>query len=239
MRQKSVTSRVLVVAAHPDDEVLGAGGAIAWHRQRGDEVSVLVLGEGVSARYASREKARTGRGALSFDRLRREMAQAHRALGVTTTFHRAFPDNRFDVVDRLDLIKAVEAVVDEVKPRVVYTHHAGDLNVDHQLTCEAVVTACRPLPGAPVERLLSFEVLSSTEWAPPDPARAFRPNVFIDIGAHLPAKLRAMACYKSELRPLPHPRSLAAIRSQAELWGAKNGLKAAEAFMVIRERIRN
>lgn len=229
--------RVLVVAAHPDDEVLGAGGAIAWHRRRGDRVSILVLGEGISARYASRQEALQRAHQREFARLRREMASAHRALGVQETFHHTFPDNRFDAVDRIDLVKSVETVMAHVRPQIVYTHYLGDLNVDHRLTCEAVLTACRPLPDSPVERVLSFEVLSSTEWALPTPPGMFSPTVFVDISAVLNRKLRAMACYRSELRSSPHPRSLAAIRHQAAHRGATVGLKAAEAFVLLRERV--
>lgn len=229
--------RVLVVAAHPDDEVLGAGGTIAWHRQRRDRVSVLILGEGISARFPTRREALKSAHRDGFARLRQEMALAHKRLGVGQTFHQEFPDNRFDSVDLLDLVKAIERVKQQVRPQVVYTHHGGDLNIDHRLTFEAVLTACRPLPHEPVERILSFEVLSSTEWASPDAAAAFIPNVFIDIGPFLEDKLRAMACYRSELRPSPHSRSLEAIRYQAKLWGAKAGLRAAEAFMLLRERV--
>jgi len=231
-----MTQRVLVVAAHPDDEVLGAAGAIAWHRRRGEHVSVLILGEGISSRAATRE-AGLKRFSDGLDNLKREMAQAHRCLGVMQTVHRQFPDNRFDSVDLLELVKAVEQLIQKVKPQVVYTHHGGDLNIDHRLTFEAVLAACRPLPGHSVERLLSFEVLSSTEWAPPQSHRSFQPNVFIDISSYLTRKLAAMACYRSELRRMPHPRSPEAIRAQATLWGAKVGVKAAEAFMLIRERV--
>ena len=231
-------TRVLVVAAHPDDEVLGAGGAIAWHRRRGDAVSVLLMGEGLGARYGTKQEALAAAKNPASLRLREEMKRAHQVLQVTRTFQRQFPDNRFDSVDLLDLVKAVEAVTRQVRPQIVYTHHAGDLNVDHRLTCEAVLTACRPLAGATVERIVSFEVLSSTEWAPPRADRAFVPNVFLDISAVLDRKLKAMACYRSELKPMPHPRSLEAIRHQAKLWGAKVGCRAAEAFMLLRERVR-
>lgn len=229
-------TRVLVVAAHPDDEVLGAAGTIAWHRRRGDRVVVLILGEGLSARFPTRQEA-LKRHRDGFARLRREMAQAHKHLGVSQTVHEGFPDNRFDSVDLLDLVKAIETVKQRVRPQVIYTHHGGDLNIDHRLTFDAVLTACRPLPGESVERILSFEVLSSTEWAAPQSQRPFMPNVFIDISRFLDQKLRAMTCYKSELKSPPHPRSLVSIRHQACLWGAKAGVRAAEAFMLIRERV--
>jgi LmbE family N-acetylglucosaminyl deacetylase len=230
---------VLVVAAHPDDEVLGAGGAIAWHQDRGDRVSVLILGEGVSARFAKRAEARRGADARRFAALKRDMARAHRILGVHTTVHHDLADNRFDSVDLLDIVKVVEQVVEQTDPQIVYTHHGGDLNNDHRLTFEAVLAACRPVPGRRIERVLSFEVLSSTEWAPPVADRAFLPNVFIDIDRVLARKVKAMACYRGELKPPPHPRSLDAIRHQAHLWGAKSGFRAAEAFMLVRERLAN
>ena len=228
---------VLVVAAHPDDEVLGAGGAIARHVHQGDAVSVLILGEGISARLPARKSSLLTARRSQFERLKREMNQAHDCLGVRYTELQGFPDNRFDSVDLLDLVKAVEKVERKVHPHVVYTHHGGDLNVDHRLTFEAVLAACRPLPDTSVERILSFEVLSSTEWAPPHASRAFLPNVFIDVEPFLDRKLKAMACYRSELRSFPHPRSLEAIRHQAAQRGSTVGLKAAEAFVLLRERI--
>jgi N-acetylglucosamine malate deacetylase 1 len=232
-----MAQRVLVIAAHPDDEVLGAGGAMAWHRSRGDRVMALVLGEGISARSTTRAAALTGPHRRRFATLKAEMARAHRALGVQKTFQHDFADNRFDSVELLDIVKVIERVMEEVDPHIVYTHHGGDLNNDHRLTFEAVLAACRPLPGRRLERLLSFEVLSSTEWAPPTADRAFLPNVFIDIERVLARKLKAMAAYRGELKEFPHPRSLDAIRHQAHLWGAKAGVNAAEAFVLIRERL--
>lgn len=234
--RRAAGQRVLVVAAHPDDEVLGMGGTIAWHHERGDQVAVLILGEGVTARFSTRTQAHA-RASGELATLRRHMALAHKRLGVTKTFHRDFPDNRFDAVDLLDLVKVVEEIKQQVRPHVVYTNHTGDLNVDHRLTAEAVMAACRPVPGEMVERVLSFAVLSSTEWAPPTAGRAFLPNVFVDIGKVLERKLRAMAAYEGELRPWPHPRSLEGLQHQARLWGATSGMPAAEAFMLIRERL--
>ena len=236
-RIDATAQRVLVVAAHPDDEILGAGATIAWHRRRGDSVSVLIMGEGVGARFVSQDGRRPPRYQHLVARLRGEMEQAHRRLGISRTFQRQFPDNRFDSVDLLDLIKAIEEVIRQVKPQILYTHHGGDVNVDHRLTFEAVLTACRPLPHDSIKRILSFEVLSSTEWALPHSARVFVPNIFVDVERFLKDKLEAMRCYRSELRHPPHPRSLHAIQRQAQLWGAKTGVNAAEAFMLIRELI--
>lgn len=229
--------RVLVVAAHPDDEVLGAGATIARHADRGDRVAVLILGEGISSRLVRRSTELMLPHQGDFKRLKREMLAAHRRMAVHRTVHHDLPDNRFDSVDLLEIVKRVESEVRRFKPQIVYTHHGGDLNIDHRLVSEAVLAACRPTEPPFVERVLAFEVLSSTEWAPPLAGRVFAPNVFVDIAPFLSAKLAAMRCYRSELRAFPHPRSLKALEAQARLWGAKAGFQAAEAFMLLRERV--
>jgi len=220
---------VLVVAAHPDDEVLGAGGVIGRHVAAGDAVTVLILGSGLSARLNA--PASLDAGALS--QLRSDAAQAAAVLGVTDLRLLDFPDNRFDSIDLLDIVKSTEQVVDEVQPSLVYTHHPGDLNIDHQRTGMAVLTACRPQPGVSVERILAMEVPSATGWG--DPAQAFLPTVFVDIRATLELKLQAMAAYQSELREFPHARSLTSIEARARAWGSQVGLWAAEPFVLLRE----
>lgn len=220
---------VLVVAAHPDDEVLGCGGTIARHAAAGDRVTILILGEGVTSRDRKRNPTRRRRALAS---LRRSAQQAGRRLGAARVVQHRFPDNRFDGVELLELVKTVEAAAAEIKPAVVYTHHGGDLNLDHRLTHQAVLTAFRPLPGRPAPTLYAFPVPSSTEWG----LAPFAPTVFVDIAATLPAKLRALACYPGETAPFPHPRSPEAIRAQAMVWGSASGLPAAEAFALVRER---
>jgi LmbE family N-acetylglucosaminyl deacetylase len=200
-------------------------------------VHVLILGEGETSRQAQRNAQTLKVSSAALKALSAQMRKAHQALGVSGTHAGPFPDNRFDAVDLLDIIKVIEAVKSEVKPQVVYTHHASDLNIDHQRTHQAVLAAFRPQPGEIIERILAFEVLSSTEWSTPDPARAFVPTVFVNISATLATKLQAMRAYRSELRPWPHPRSLKAIEHQARLRGAHNGFAAAEAFMLVRERV--
>jgi LmbE family N-acetylglucosaminyl deacetylase len=221
---------VLVVAAHPDDEVLGAGGTIARHAAAGDPVVMLLLGEGVTSRHPTRESAPAG----EVDALRGRARAAGAALGVKDIRFEALPDNRFDRLDLLDVVKRVEAVVADVRPRVVYTHHPGDLNVDHQVAFRATLTATRPLPGGPVAELLAFEVLSSTEWAFGRTGPVFAPTLFVDVTATLDAKLQALGCYGDEIRPAPHARSLEAVRAAAVRWGATAGLAAAEAFEIVR-----
>ena len=171
-------NRVLVVAVHPDDEVLGCGGTIAWHDDAGDQVQVLIVVEGSTSRLQERDRAQV-RDELSA--LAQSAQMAGSILGAAGIELLDFPDNRLDSLDRLDLIKRIEECVERHQPECVYVHHAGDVNVDHRRLHEAVVTACRPTPGHVVKRLLSFEVPSSTEWQPPGSAQAFQPNWFVDI----------------------------------------------------------
>jgi LmbE family N-acetylglucosaminyl deacetylase len=218
---------VLIVAAHPDDELLGCAGTIARHAAAGDRVHILIAAEGATSRADG--------GQDDVLALQQAARKASEILGAEPPRFAGFPDNRMDSLALLDVIKAVEAVVEEVRPAVVYTHHGSDLNRDHRMLHEAVVTACRPLPGRSFRKLLTFETLSSTEWASEAVGPSFRPRHFVDISATLEAKLRALACYQSEMRPFPHPRSAEAVTALAALRGSQVGLVAAEAFDVIFE----
>lgn len=216
---------VLVVAAHTDDEALGCGGTIAKHAKKGDDVYAVFLADGVTSRpNSSREELN----------LRNSAAEkAHAILGIKKAFMLGFPDNRMDSVPLLDIVQKLEEVVDQVKPQVVYTHHSGDLNVDHRITHQAVLTACRPAPGSPVQEVYSFEVLSATDWNSPGSA-TFIPNVFMDISEHLETKMQALASYGLEMRNPPHCRSLENARRLVKLRGSNVGLIAAEAMMAVR-----
>lgn len=216
---------VACIAAHPDDEVLFAGGSLARHAAAGHKVATLILGAGLDARGAA--------GGAAHAALRAAAARAAERLGVPAPRLLDFPDNRFDTVPLLDLARAVEAFIGETAPAVVYTHHRGDLNVDHRRVHDAVLTACRPLPGVPVRRILCGETPSSTEWQAPG-VLPFRPNVFHDIGASLAAKVAALEAYAGEIRAFPHPRSSAGLTALAELRGAQSGFAAAEAFVLVR-----
>jgi LmbE family N-acetylglucosaminyl deacetylase len=220
---------ILVIAAHPDDEVLGCGGTIARHAAAGDRVRVVIVAEGITSRRAETDAA----GAL--EALHAAARRASARLGVHELVLEGLPDNRLDGVDRLDVIHRIEARIAAWRPSVVYTHHAGDVNVDHQVLHHAVLTACRPQPGHPVERLLLFETPSSTEWQLPGSAPPFQPHWFVDIEATLPLKLEALGAYASEMRDWPHPRSYAAVEHLARWRGASAGLGAAEAFMLGRQ----
>jgi N-acetylglucosamine malate deacetylase 1 len=220
---------VLVVAAHPDDEVLGCGGTIARHTQNGDQVYVLILAEGITARAESGDQNHQGQ---KLSNLEKSARKANEILGVTSLFLEDFPDNRMDAVDRLKIIKKVEEFIQKFSPTTVYTHHAGDVNIDHQLTHEAVVTACRPIPGSCVKTLIFFEVASSTEWQPPGSSTPFLPNWFVDISETLELKLQALNAYEMEMRSWPHSRSIRALESLARLRGSSIGREAAEAFIL-------
>lgn len=221
---------VLVVAAHPDDEVLGCGGTIARLAKEGHEVVIAILGEGITSRYQAREQADT----LLVEALHSDSQQVADCLGAKQLFLYALPDNRFDSVPLLDVIKIIEELVERLRPDVIYTHHGGDLNIDHVVLHRAVLTATRPMAGRSVKEIYTFEVPSSTEWAFGQFQPAFRPNVFVDIHDTLESKVQAMEFYESEARAFPHPRSPEALRAIARRWGSVVGLEAAEAFELVR-----
>ena len=225
---------VLVVAAHPDDEVLGCGGTIARHADAGEQVQVLIVAEGATSRQQQRDRLQAGDELSS---LAQAAQTAGLILGAAGVELLDLPDNRLDSLDRLDLIKHIEQRIDRYQPHVVYVHHAGDVNVDHRRLHEAVVTACRPTPGHSVRRLLSFEVASSSEWQPPGSAPAFQPNWFVDISGQWQRKSEALAAYASEMRPWPHARSLEALEHLARWRGAQVGVEAAEAFCLLRQLV--
>ena len=222
---------VLVIAAHPDDEVLGCGGTIARLADEGHDVSIAILGEGIMSRYDEERHA---------DRSLLKKLQAHsrkvgKMLGAKDVSLYGFPDNKFDVVPLLEIIKVIEKLVEKIQPEVIYTQHGGDLNIDHATLFRAVMTITRPIKGGPIRAVYAFEVNSSTEWAFQKFAPVFCPNVFVDISQTLDRKVAAMKMYKSEVRRYPHPRSPEALRAVAQRWGSTAGVDAAEAFELIRE----
>jgi LmbE family N-acetylglucosaminyl deacetylase len=227
-----VPETVLAVAAHPDDEILGVGATLARHAAHGDVVHILILADGATARDPEGDPNSRPDEVRA---LREATRSAAGIIGAEPPRFAGLPDNRMDSIDLLEVIKSVEQVVSEVRPGIVYTHHGGDLNVDHRITHEAVITACRPLPDAPVRAIYGFETLSSTEWASPDSGSPFRPQLFVDVTDQLETKLEALAAYAMEMRPFPHPRSAEAVTALARLRGATAGVAAAEAFHVLRE----
>ena len=221
---------ILVIAAHPDDEVLGCGGTIRKLAGQGHPVTIAILGEGMTSRSDQRETTDAG----LIRSLHGCSQKAGEILGAVEVINGGLPDNRFDTVALLEVVKMIEKIVARVKPAFVYTQHGGDLNIDHQVTFRATLTATRPMEGTPVREVLAYEVASSTEWAFQKFAPHFQPNVFVDIHESLDAKIDAMQAYESEARTFPHPRSPEALRSQSTRWGAVAGLQAAEAFELIR-----
>ncbi len=224
-------ANVLVVAAHPDDEILGCGGRLAAHADKGNSVHVLILAEGATSRAEVRDAEKD---APAISALRQAAEKALRAIGGQSLSFGNFPDNRMDSVDLIDVIKKIEHEIAATEPSVIYTHHAGDLNVDHRIAAQATMTACRPLPGRRPCSVLAFETVSSTEWALPTPQHVFVPTVYADISRQLDRKLAALELYKSEMRDFPHPRSIEAVRALAAKRGSECGRESAEAFMLLR-----
>lgn len=214
---------ILVIAAHPDDEILGIGGTVRKHYEKGDEVYCLILGEGM-----------TSRGKLSnkkVEELHKDTLKAAEVLGYKEVYFENIPDNKFDSVPLLEIIKKIEKYIDEINPNIIYTHHEKDLNIDHTLTYRAVLTATRPFGDYPVKEVYTFETPSSTEW---NFDETFKPNTFIDISKTIEFKTKAMSFYKSELRSYPYPRSLKALEIIAQRWGTVVGKEYVEALKSIR-----
>jgi LmbE family N-acetylglucosaminyl deacetylase len=214
---------VLVVAAHSDDEALGCGGTIAKHVDNGDDVFVVFMTDGVGARGSSDGS----------DERHTASDKALSLLGVKKAYRFDFPDNQMDSVPLLSVAKSVETVLSDVSPNIVYTHFSGDLNVDHQITHKAVMTACRPQSWCSVKEIYCFEVLSATEWNSKS-ISAFIPQKIVDISAQWKRKTDALACYHEEMRQAPHSRSIECVKALACLRGATHGVDKAEAFFVER-----
>lgn len=226
--------QILVIAAHPDDEVLGCGGTIVKHIDNGDKVHILILAEGVTSRDMERDRNSSIK---DISKLKKAAHKAHKILGSNSIKLMDFPDNRMDSVDLLDVIKVIENEINKINPEIIYTHHSNDLNVDHRITHQAVFTACRPEPNTIVKKIYCFEVPSSTEWQDPMAVTPFMPNTFVDISNTLDKKLSALKTYESEMKIWPHSRSIKAVDHLAHWRGASSGFEAAEAFTLSRNLI--
>lgn len=217
---------ILVLAPHPDDEVLGCGGTIAKHTSDGDEVNLCIVTKAYPPEWPKEEVKQR----------KEEALRANRILGTKKTYFLDLPTVKLDTIPQKELNEAITQVVNKLQPEIVYIPHGGDLNNDHRLVFSAAMVATRPKPPLTIRRVLCYEVLSETEWAAPFVENAFMPNVYVDISKTLATKLKAMSEYKSELKEFPHPRSLEAISALTKMRGATIGVEAAEAFMLIRER---
>jgi len=220
--------KVLIVVAHPDDEVLGCGGTIAKFVDEKKKVKVIFLSDGESSRLKKVNNKK------NFFR-RACAAKAMKVLGVKDFSFNEFPDNEFDKVSLLTITKKIEAEIQKYNPDIILTHHNSDLNIDHQITSKAVLTACRPKIKNNVKLILFFEILSSTEWNVASKKLFFNPNWYEDITKYLNIKIKAIKCYKKELRKSPHPRSLETIKALSVFRGSSSGVKNAEAFQLGRK----
>lgn len=218
-------NRVLVVAAHADDEVLGCGGTIAKHVENGDRVELIVMTDGVSSRTDLTNSESAFRTSM--------LENSCQILGVAQVHQCNFPDNQMDSVPLLTIVQAVEDTLAQFTPDIVYTHCAWDLNIDHQLTHRAVMTACRPKPTSTINKILTFEVRSGTDWQPASQSQ-FSPNWFIDITNVWLKKQQALNAYDKEMMPWPHTRSIEAVKALAQSRGAQAGVEMAEAFFLER-----
>lgn len=218
-----MNKKILIIAAHPDDEVLGCFGTVSRLIKEGYDAYTLILGEGKTSRNTSNEN--------EIQSLKNEIIKANNSIGIKKVFIESFPDNRFDSVDLLDIIKVILKVKEEVNPDIIFTHFEHDLNIDHQITYKAVITATRPMQDETVSEIYSFEILSSTEWNYP---LSFSPDTYFDIHSTLDLKISAMKEYNSELCVYPHPRSLKGITLNAQYQGMRVGKKYVEAFKSIR-----
>jgi LmbE family N-acetylglucosaminyl deacetylase len=216
---------VLVVAAHTDDEVLGCGGTIARHADEGDAVYAVFIADGVSSRKHASQ------GDYSSRKIAAENARI--ILGIRKNYYLGFPDNRLDSIPLIEIIQPLEEIIQKMRPTIIYTHHHGDLNVDHRITHQATMTACRPMPGASIQAIYAFEVMSSTEWSTPI-REPFVPTHYIEVTHHLKSKIEALKAYQVEMREAPHSRSFDHLESLAHHRGYSVGVVAAEAFATVR-----
>jgi LmbE family N-acetylglucosaminyl deacetylase len=222
----------MVVAAHPDDEVLGLGGTINQIVATQQGVArAVILGEGITSRSDARDPIKWKHELAAH---KENIHLAGKCIGFESWGIYDFPDNRFDSVALLDIIKVLEKEIEQFRPDIIFTHHPGDLNIDHRVSTDALLAATRPLPGVAARTIISYETPSSTEWNFSSAAPIFTPNMFIVLkNEEIQAKLKAMECYKSECRDYPHPRSLRALEIIARRWGTVVGSEYAEAFQIL------
>ncbi len=216
---------ILVVASHPDDEILGCGGTLYNLKKRGAKISALFLSDGESSRkHPNINKL--------IDNRKRQAIKAAKIIGIKKITFGNFPDNSMDSVPILKIIQFIEKEIKTIKPDTIFTHFDHDLNVDHQITSKAVITACRPIKNQTVKSILFFEILSSSEWNISAKNKNFKPNYFVDIKKSIKFKLKALKCYKREMRKWPHPRSIEGVKLLSKTRGSTVGLSNAEAFIL-------
>ena len=216
--------QVAVIGAHPDDELLGAGGTVALHARGGDDVHAIVVADGAGSRYS----------ATMTETLQKHARRAAEVIGFASVRFLALPDQRLDTIPLIELTQRLEAILDDIHPKIVYTHFPQDVNDDHRVVAKCAWVACRPYRRR-LSKFAVFETPSSTEWAWPLAGASLEPNLFVDITETIDIKIAAMECYETELRDYPHPRSSRALRERAAQWGSHVDRLAAEPFRVLRE----
>jgi len=221
--------KILVVAAHPDDEVLGCGGTILKYTKKGHIVHTLFISDGESSRK-SKDITKL------VEKRKKAALKASKLLGVKKVIFCDYADNKLDKVPLLSIVKILEKYIKKFNPKIIFTHHFNDLNIDHRIVSKAVTTACRPNINNSVELILFFEVLSSTEWQISDNKKIFAPNWYENISKEMLKKIKAIKFYKKEMRKYPHPRSIKSIKSLSQFRGVSSGYNYAEAFVLGRKR---
>ena len=233
--------KVLVIVAHPDDEVLGMGGTLRKLSVKNHDIKVVFLATGIAARRSDKFRNETKyeinktlikKMEEQIKKLRLDAKRALKILGIKNIEFFNFPDNEMDMVSNLEITKTIENIIKKFKPDVIYTHTKNDINVDHRAIFNATITATRPSTRVNVKKVICFEVPSSSEWNFGD---TFSPNIFVDIKRELSYKKKAIQTYKTELKKFPHPRSANSLDIIAKRWGTVSGFEASEAFELIRE----
>ena len=217
--------KILVVASHPDDEILGCGGTLYKLKKKGAKISVLFLSDGESSR-------KTVNTVKLIQERKKQAKKAAKIIGIKNLIFGNFPDNSMDTVPILKIIQFIEKQIKAIKPDTIFTHFENDLNIDHQITNKAVATACRPLKNQSVKSILFFEILSSSEWDISNKNKNFKPNYFVDISKSLKFKIKALKCYKKEIKKWPHPRSIQGVNLLSKNRGSAVGFLNAEAFIL-------
>ena len=216
---------ILIIASHPDDEVLGCGGTLYNLKKNGAKISALFLSDGESSRNHPKIHK------LILDR-KKQAIKAGRIIGIKKIIFGDFPDNSMDSVPILKIIQFIEKQIKIIKPDAIFTHFESDLNIDHQITSKAAITACRPIKNQTVKSILFFEILSSSEWNISIKNKNFKPNYFVDISKSLKFKLKALKCYRREIKKWPHPRSIEGVKLLSKTRGSSVGISNAEAFVL-------
>lgn len=223
---------VLLIAAHPDDEVLGMGGTIAKLVKEGKAVNVLIVTDGSSSQYRDSDHL-----AEIIEAKKKETRKCADVLGVRDIYYGGLPDMKLDCTPHIDINQAIERVIDKVQPDTVFTHFWGDVNMDHQNVYKSTLVTVRPVLGQVVKELYCYKVPSSTEWTPNKADTMFMPNYFVDIEQYAEQKYKAFACYSTELRDYPHPRSVRYLRESDKAAGLRVGVLAAEEFVMLRKLV--